>query len=545
MNLLAAQTDLVSLRDELAPILRRHGVVLLACNGQGNLIPRSDDDDWFAAMLHASPVEARLASILESSPDAEASFDLFEHVLAAALPVGHRRTKAGYLVPIAVGAPFLRSGRFEHLCQVASLDAAVVRSSLVLPSASDDLARVVGLAAELIRRTIHDRFQSHELESVGQKLSEMYEEMNLFYTIIQGMSVDQQPRRFLALVCSELLQTMHYGWIGIHISHQAKFLTEIAGRLILAEGSEINPHHVESLSARLAETAAPDEARILLPSADKDHAAYAPLGRTAIVQPIGRQGKVLGVLIAGDKHGSDDAITSVDLKLLAAAASHVAIFIENAGLYDDIQRMFMGTLEALTAAIDAKDRYTCGHSQRVALLSRQLAAALGLKDNLVQRVRIAGLVHDVGKIGVPEWVLSKAGRLSDEEFGWIRRHPEIGYRILKDIPQLRDVLPGVLHHHERWDGGGYPGGLTDTNIPEMARIIALADSFDAMSSNRTYRSARDRAWVLEEILRCSGQQFDPAFAKAFVSLDFTEYDRLVAEHRANDPITPETQEVRS
>src|SRR5690606_37371768 len=127
-------------------------------------------------------------------------------------------------------------------------------------------------------------------------------------------------------------------------------------------------------------------------------------------------------LIAGDKRGPDSAASSVDMKLLGATASHTAIFLENAALYDDLNAMFLGTLEALTASIDAKDRYTCGHSQRVAHLTQQLACTIGLTPEQVKRMHIAGLVHDVGKIGVPEHVLLKPGKLTDEEFGWIRLH---------------------------------------------------------------------------------------------------------------------------
>jgi HD-GYP domain-containing protein (c-di-GMP phosphodiesterase class II) len=136
----------------------------------------------------------------------------------------------------------------------------------------------------------------------------------------------------------------------------------------------------------------------------------------------------------------------------------------------------------------------------------------------------------VGKIGVPEAVLTKAGRLTDAEFEHIKRHPEMGHIILRDIPQLADVLPGVLHHHERWDGAGYPHRLTGEHIPLLARVIALADTFDAMSSNRSYRPAMPRERVLAEVARCAGTQFDPALSPLFLRIDLAEYDRMVARH---------------
>jgi HD-GYP domain-containing protein (c-di-GMP phosphodiesterase class II) len=273
---------------------------------------------------------------------------------------------------------------------------------------------------------------------------------------------------------------------------------------------------------------------VIEPHRNPEYAAFASLGRTLLVHPVTVAGKIIGVYVAGDKRGPDPAASNTDMKLLGAAATHTAIFLENAALYDDLNSMFIGTLYALTASIDAKDRYTCGHSRRVAHLTRQLAEAIGLDEYTVERMHIAGLVHDVGKIGVPESVLLKPGRLTESEFEWIRQHPDIGYRILKDIPQLRDILPGVLHHHESWNGKGYPTGLKGEEIPLVARLICLADAFDAMSSTRTYRSAMGRKEVLAEIARCAGVQFDPALASLFVTLNFDVYDQMVIDHRAAD-----------
>ena len=218
------------------------------------------------------------------------------------------------------------------------------------------------------------------------------------------------------------------------------------------------------------------------------------------------------------------------MQLLEAAAAFSGAFLENAGLYQNQQEMFLGSLKALTAAIDAKDRYTCGHSERVALMARELALASGMPSAQADRVHIAGLLHDVGKIGVPEAVLCKAGRLTDAEFALIRLHPEIGHRILKDIPMLGDILPGVLNHHERWDGKGYPQGLSGLGIPHVARLLAIADTFDAMSSTRSYRPAMSRERVMAEIRKEAGRQFDPELAACFAGLDLTHYDRMVARH---------------
>jgi HD-GYP domain-containing protein (c-di-GMP phosphodiesterase class II) len=236
---------------------------------------------------------------------------------------------------------------------------------------------------------------------------------------------------------------------------------------------------------------------------------------------------VIGLLIAGNKTTDNGEIASPEMQYLDAVAEFIGTFHENMARYSEQRAMSIGTLEALTAAIDAKDPYTRGHSERVAYLSSEIAKAMGLSDDEAERVRISGLVHDVGKIGVPERVLCKAGRLTDEEFGLIKLHPETGHRILKGITLLEHALGGVLHHHERIDGRGYPHGLKGDAIPLTARIIGLADTFDAMSSNRAYRPAMPREKVLAEIARCAGTQLDAAVVAAFTKVDLRGYDELM------------------
>jgi len=211
--------------------------------------------------------------------------------------------------------------------------------------------------------------------------------------------------------------------------------------------------------------------------------------------------------------------TSVDVQLFRAVADRVTPFLENHRLYEDLADLLMGMLHALVSSIDAKDTYTCGHSERVAYISRALARASGMPDEMCERIYLAGLLHDVGKIGVPDSILCKMGRLTAEEFEAMRRHPEIGAKILSRVRQIQDLLPGVLYHHERIDGRGYPEGLAGENIPLMGRLICIADCFDAMTTNRTYRSALPLPVALAEVRRCAGTQFDPKFAEVFLDLD--------------------------
>jgi diguanylate cyclase (GGDEF)-like protein/putative nucleotidyltransferase with HDIG domain len=188
---------------------------------------------------------------------------------------------------------------------------------------------------------------------------------------------------------------------------------------------------------------------------------------------------------------------------------------EPAALARQLKNANMATVEALAAAVDAKDPYTQGHSQRVSAYAEALARALGLSALEVARVRLAGLLHDVGKIGIPDAILTKQGELTADEMSIVMQHPEIGERMLAGVPFLRDVLPAVRHHHERWDGQGYPDGLAGDAIPREAAILMVADALDAMTSSRTYRAGVSIVEARQRIRTGSGTQFDPAVAAAF------------------------------
>lgn len=206
---------------------------------------------------------------------------------------------------------------------------------------------------------------------------------------------------------------------------------------------------------------------------------------------------------------------SIEVGLLEEASVLLSTQTHNIRLILDSQHLALGTLQAMSRAIDARDPYTRGHSERVARLSFELAEILGLEETACQEIYVAGILHDVGKIGIPDRVLLKAGALSDEEFDIIKQHPEIGYRIVEQLGKLHFTLPGVLYHHERWDGRGYPQGLAGDDIPLMARIIAVADSFDAMTSSRPYRNAMPLSQACEIIHDGSGKQWDAMIVRCF------------------------------
>jgi HD-GYP domain-containing protein (c-di-GMP phosphodiesterase class II) len=214
---------------------------------------------------------------------------------------------------------------------------------------------------------------------------------------------------------------------------------------------------------------------------------------------------------------------STDVKLFTSVASECAVFVENNRLFGELKELFIGSLKALTRSIDAKDRYTRGHSERVAFISKwiaeQLAQTQPIDQDQIHKIYIAGLLHDIGKIGIDEKVLCKNGKLTDQERNRLRTHPTIGANILSGIKQMRDIIPGVLHHHERIDGQGYPAGLKGEEITLMGKIVGLADCFDAMTSDRVYHEAQNIDDALAEIEKRLGTQFDEIIGKCFLKSD--------------------------
>jgi putative nucleotidyltransferase with HDIG domain len=184
-------------------------------------------------------------------------------------------------------------------------------------------------------------------------------------------------------------------------------------------------------------------------------------------------------------------------------------------LYKQLHDNYLDTLRAMSAALDMRDHETLGHSDRVSIISYKIAKKMGLEGEALKQVKWGALLHDIGKIGVPDYILNKPGKLTKQEWEIMRRHPSIGYSTLKDIKFLSPAMDIVYCHHERFDGRGYPNGLSQENIPLSARIFALADTFDAMTNNRPYRKALSKKQAIDEILSQSGKQFDPKVVLAF------------------------------
>ncbi len=211
-----------------------------------------------------------------------------------------------------------------------------------------------------------------------------------------------------------------------------------------------------------------------------------------------------------------------DLKMARTLAHQVAIAVENAQLYEKLMDSFYDTVEALAEAIEKKDRYTGGHTKRVVHFSTCIAKYCNLSEEEMDRIRLGAVLHDIGKIGIEDKILKKAAPLDPYEWPVMREHPELGYHIMKRVEGLKDVIPAMRFHHERWDGKGYPIGLKGEEIPLIAQIIAVADTYDAMVSTRPYRKGLDPKVAYDEIVRNSGTQFAPKVVEAFKKAFATE-----------------------
>ncbi|MCG2794476.1 MAG: GAF domain-containing protein [Actinomycetia bacterium] len=237
----------------------------------------------------------------------------------------------------------------------------------------------------------------------------------------------------------------------------------------------------------------------------------------SITSPLMVRGKIIGVIAVGS--GSpDERYTSGNLEMFGNFAAQAAVSIENTKLNERLQDTYLGAIASLAAAIEASDPYTVGHSARVTQYAVSIAESMGLSSGDVEEVKLAALLHDLGKIGVPDSILNKAGRLTEEEYSVIKMHPVLSTRIIEPLPHLGNIIPIIHHHHERYDGLGYVDGKSGDDIPLGARILAVADSFEAMTSDRPYRKALSREEAMAEVRRNSGSQFDPEVVWHFMDL---------------------------
>ncbi len=385
-----------------------------------------------------------------------------------------------------------------------------------------------------------------QIDTVGVELARVYEELVLLHKISTNMRVTESDTNFLQLACDSLTDIVLVEGIAVLLER----VVDGEKRFVIAAGSgliDIDDAMAVALHTRLAEEVGRGREALLDSEVDAPFRYDWPASvKSLIAVPLCMKDKgetgsshrakggvsIIGVMVAVNRIDKPD-FDSTDVKLFTSVASGCAVFIDNGRLFGDLKDLFVGSLKALTNSIDAKDQYTRGHSERVALISRWIAERLAerepLEEEQIHKIYLAGLLHDIGKIGIDESVLRKNGKLTPEERVCIQRHPSIGAGILRGIKQMRDIVPGVLCHHERVDGRGYPEGISGDEIPLTGKIVQLADSFDAMTSKRTYRDAMSVEHAMEEIRKGLGGQFDERIGRVFLESDVSRLWEMIQE----------------
>ncbi len=465
----------------------------------------------------------------------------------ASIPVMARRRCVGCILAVAVLTE--RPGEaFARLCSQCGLDLEHMvrlmgRAGRMTPV---QLRHVAGTMSFLAEQARENEIAADELSVLTDNLEHTYEELHLIYEISRQMGIPQNPAAMAERVGREVLEVSRAAGIGfVLVEHgapsgggRARPRADVDDEIVQVGRVAPTESGLRRLDVLLRPEHSEGPGYVLMNEAclQPELAWASDWLKHLLVLPMRHEGSFLGTMYAVNCKDAGD-FTSVDVQLLRAVADRVTAALQNQYLYDDLTDLLMGLMHAMVNSVDAKDPYTFGHSERVAFFSRALAHAMGMSPTDCERVYLSGLLHDVGKIGVPDAILCKPGKLTQSEFDALKKHPEIGERILSRVRQIRDLMPGVLYHHERMDGRGYPQGLVGRDIPLLGRILCLADSFDAMTTNRTYRAAMPVALAVAEIRRCSGNQFDPALAEQMVKLDLERlYKQAHAKHRSDTNI---------
>jgi HD-GYP domain-containing protein (c-di-GMP phosphodiesterase class II) len=357
-----------------------------------------------------------------------------------------------------------------------------------------------------------------DVELVSESLASTFEEISLLHSVSQNLRISCSEGEIAEMATkwlSECLpaETFAVQYLPTMADGRASFRDATSRDLFTAGDSQLDCEEYKQLIEYIQ--LKPDsEPYIANANVTKRDVWPFPRIRQVIIVPLSEGNNVCGWL-AAINHREGLEFGTVEAKFLNSLGALLAIHSSNRQLYREQADFVANVVRALVSAIDAKDPYTSGHSDRVSRIAVRIALELRCSPKIVNTIHMAGLLHDVGKIGIDDYVLRKSGRLTDSEFEHVKAHPEMGWRILADLKPLAEVLPAVLHHHEQWNGRGYPHGLKAEQTPLLARIMAVADSYDAMTSDRPYRQGMSEEKVDNIFREGAGVQWDPDVVKAF------------------------------
>jgi HD-GYP domain-containing protein (c-di-GMP phosphodiesterase class II) len=516
--------------------INRFGVNFAVCNAKGEFILLSETEKFKSGKKQLA--EYAMQALNENGMKSCANdtwvpvqrFGKGSVVLAAVLESAHNgNNRRGDVAAALIDLGDISSSPAPNVsCNTD--DAAPVKVE------SEYFVEMLGLLAE----KFHAETKAEEqIEKISTELAQTYEELVLLHRLSTNMKVTEADSNYLQMACDSLTEIVFVEGIAILLEKTI----DDERNWIIAAGSgliDMDEQAAAILYNRLADEVNSGKEALLDSEVDSAFRYdWQSRIKNIIAVPLFSKDKtepqfanrtkncssIMGFMVAINRIGRQD-FDSTDVKLFNSVAGGCAVFIENGRLFKDLKELFIGSLRALTSSIDAKDTYTHGHSERVAYISRWIAERLSRREPMdeeqIHKVYLAGLLHDIGKIGIEETVLRKDGKLTGQEFERIKKHPSIGAGILREIQQMREIVPGVLCHHERVDGRGYPSGLVGDEIPLTGKIVGLADSFDAMTSKRTYRDALTVGQALAEIEKGLGTQFDEKVGRIFLDSDVSE-----------------------
>jgi HD-GYP domain-containing protein (c-di-GMP phosphodiesterase class II) len=424
------------------------------------------------------------------------------------LPAGTcgARVAAGFMPldprhpPAALRAEALASGWSSE-----EFDDWVGRQEPVPPFA---LGRLLSLADQQVRSTATSTRALEDLDQLAGELDAAYEELSLLHEIARNLRVSLDQHEFARVCLHRLHRVIGAGGAAVVLRER-----DDSWRSTVVGDFPVDSGLVTRLLAQLSHE---DWTRPVVRNglAETQLVEQCPGLRNLVAAAILEGQTVAGWIVACNSEFRDEFGT-VEASLLSSVALILSTHLRNINLFLEQEELLVSFVRSLVSTLDAKDSYTRGHSERVALVARRLARQLNLPLRDQEAIHLSALLHDIGKIGVEDAILRKPGRLTEAEMRKLRLHPVIGDDILSGLKNLRHILPGVRHHHENFDGTGYPDGLEGEEIPLMARILAVADAYDAMGSNRPYRGGMPLSQVEKILTDGSSQQWDPGIVRAY------------------------------
>jgi putative nucleotidyltransferase with HDIG domain len=370
-----------------------------------------------------------------------------------------------------------------------------------------------GLAAGIGRALESSLALEAEIENLSSEIVGLYEKLSLIHTVSGRLGSEMDMDTICRMVLLEAERVLAVSTIFIMLLDGN--CGDLTIRSALGSGARAVEGFRTPSASGLVGHVFRQGAPVTVCDIAVDGRLTLPYPATSVLcVPLITDARPIGMLIATDKLSGEE-FWSQELQLMGIFAPEVAATIRKASLYNEINKLFLSTVEALATAIDAKDPYTYGHSRRVARYAMAICNELGMKRDRVQDVELASLLHDIGKIGTPESILCKPDRLQPDEFEKIKEHPATGAEILSTISELGEIITWIRHHHEWYDGQGYPDRIAAASIPLEARVIAVADAFDAMTSDRPYRKGMSAGAVLKIMEQFNRSQFDPHILQAF------------------------------